>query len=134
VARAAAVDPAFPGCGTLHLPLTHAFGIEVQEEWYTLKDFAPDMHVLLVLDTGGMVGPDYQRPPYPIAWARAYGKGRVWFDAMGHREDVWDNPKFQAMVLGGIEWAGGRVTAPIPPNLAKVAPGASTLQPEPPAK
>jgi type 1 glutamine amidotransferase len=50
---------------------------------------------------------------------------------MGHREDVWDNPKFQEILIGGIEWAGGRVNADIKPNLADVAPGAGTLPKEP---
>jgi type 1 glutamine amidotransferase len=133
VSKAMVQDPSFPGCGALDN------AIEVTEEWYTLKDFAPDMHVLLVLDTSAMTGPDYQRPSYPIAWARAYGKGRVWFDAMGHREDVWDNPKFQAMLLGGLDWAGGGgwggrppPTADIPPNLKTAAPGAYDLQKMPP--
>ena len=80
-----------------------------------------------------MKGPDYDRPSYPLAWARTVGKGRVWFNAMGHREDVWDNPKFQEILVGGIEWAGGRVNADIKPNVAEVAPGAGTL-PKPPAK
>jgi hypothetical protein len=31
------------------------------------------------------------------------------------------------MLIGGIEWAGGRVKADIPPNLQAAAPGASTL-------
>jgi type 1 glutamine amidotransferase len=122
IAPARVIDPAFPGCADL------GAAIECREEWYTLKDFAPDLHVLLVLDTAGMQGPDYQRPPYPLAWARAYGRGRVWFNAMGHREDVWDNPKFQAMLVGGIEWAGGRKQAAVAPNLEAVAPGALTLQ------
>jgi len=123
VTKAYVIDPAFPGCSGL------GEALEVKEEWYTLKEFAPNLHVLLVLETKGMTGPDYQRPPYPLAWARTYGKGRVWFNAMGHREDVWDNPKFQAMLVGGIEWAGGRVTAAVPPNLTTAAPGAGTLQP-----
>jgi type 1 glutamine amidotransferase len=121
VAPARVIDPAFPGCADL------GAAIECREEWYTLKDFAPDLHVLLVLDPAGMQGSDYERPPYPLAWARAYGRGRVWFNAMGHREDVWDNPKFQAMLVGGIEWAGGRQPAGVKPNRAAVAPGADTL-------
>jgi type 1 glutamine amidotransferase len=126
VAKARVIDASFPGCAAL------GDAIEVNEEWYSLKEFPSDLHVLLVLDTTGMQGPDYQRAPYPVAWARNFGKGRVWFDAMGHREDVWDNPKFQAMLIGGLEWAGGRKSAAIPSNLAKVAPGANTLQAMPP--
>ena len=121
VAKAHVIDAAFPGCGALGSVL------EVQEEWYSLKEFAANDHVLLVLDTAGMKGTEYARPNYPLAWARAHGKGRVWFNAMGHREDIWDNPKFQAMLVGGIEWTGGRVKAEAKPNLTESAPGASTL-------
>jgi len=128
VAKARVIDPAFPGCAGIG----EAF--DVMEEWYTLKEFAANLHVLLVMDTTGMTGPDYQRPPYPLAWARTYEKGRVWFNAMGHREDVWDNPKFQEMLIAGIEWAGGRKPAAVPANIKTVAPAADTLQVMPPEK
>jgi hypothetical protein len=121
VAKARVIDASFPGCDGLGV------AIEVHEEWYSLKEFAPDNHILLVMDTDGMKGSDYARPAYPLAWARAVGKGRVWYNAMGHCEDVWDNPKFQAMLVGGIEWTGGRVNAETKPNFATVAPGAGTL-------
>ena len=29
-----------------------------------------------------------------------HGKGRVFYTSMGHREDVWDNPLFQNLLLG----------------------------------
>ena len=122
VAKARVIDPVFPGCSAV------GDRIEVMEEWYTLKEFAANDHVLLLLDTAGMQGADYQRTSYPLAWARTHGKGRVWFNAMGHREDVWDNPKFQALLVGGIEWAGGRLPADATPNIQTVAPGANTLQ------
>jgi type 1 glutamine amidotransferase len=121
VARATVVDRLFPGCREI------GEALDLKEEWYSLKEFAPDLHALLVMETKGMEGVDYQRPPYPLAWARNYGRGRVWFNAMGHREDVWDNPKFQAMLVGGVEWAAGRVKAEVPPNLEQVAPQANTL-------
>ncbi len=123
VAKATVIDKLFPGCRHLG----DAFNIK--EEWYSMKEFAPDLHVLLRMETKGMEGVDYQRPPYPLAWARKYGKGRVWCNGMGHREDVWDSPKFQQMVIGGIEWAAGRIKAEVPPNLEAVTPGASTLPP-----
>lgn len=123
VAKASVIDPHFPGCGDL------SDSFECQEEWYSLKDFAPNLHVLLLLQTAGMQGTEYQRPPFPIAWARSYGSGRVWVNGMGHREDVWDSARFQAMLIGGIEWAGGRVRADVTPNLEKVAPGANTIPP-----
>ena len=115
-------DPKFPGISAV------PDGFGPVEEWYTLKNFAADLHVLLVQDTTGMTGSDYARPAYPSTWAHMYGKGRVFYTSMGHREDMWLNPVFQSVVLGGLSWALGRVDADLTPNLAQVAPQASTLQ------
>jgi len=46
---------------------------------------------------------------------------------MGHREDVWTSPVFQAVLLGGLMWATRRVDADVTPNLAAVAPKAGVL-------
>jgi type 1 glutamine amidotransferase len=126
VSTATITDRKFPGFD--------GFGdaLKVMEEWYTLKDFRADLHVLLVLQTAGMEGGDYIRPPFPLAWARPHGKGRVAYNAMGHREDVWDSEYFQSMLAGMLKWAGKRVEADITPNLEQVAPGHAQLQPPPP--
>ena len=51
------------------------------EEWYSLKNFSKDNHVLLVLETAGMHVFHYKRPSFPIAWVRKEGKGRVYYNA-----------------------------------------------------
>jgi len=99
------------------------------EEWYSLKDFNPDIHVLSVIDAPAMVGKEYERPAYPSTWARKEGDGRVWYTAMGHREDVWTNPTFQSILVGGMKWALGDVQADVVPNLKETAPGALTNPP-----
>jgi uncharacterized protein len=116
------VDPKFPGTVGL------GDGFEMTEEWYAFHKFAPDLHVILVQETGGMHDPAYQRPPYPATWAHMYGKGRVFYTSMGHREDVWTNSKFQQVLLGGIAWALGNVDADVTPNIAQVTPGANELK------
>jgi type 1 glutamine amidotransferase len=121
------VDNAFPG-----LKGIGDFGL--REEWYGLKNFAPDLHVLLVQETQGMTGPDYQRPDFPATWARMHQQGRVFYTSMGHRDDVWTNPLFQQILLGGLAWAVGNVNADITPNLPKAAPQAQELPKEPPPK
>lgn len=73
-----------------------------------------------------MEGAMYQRPPYPGTWARQHGKGRVFFTSMGHREDVWTNPIFQDILVGGVTWALGDVQADVTPNIESVTPGALT--------
>jgi type 1 glutamine amidotransferase len=93
--------------------------------------------VLSVIDAPAMTGDEYKRPAYPSTWARKEGAGRVWYTAMGHREDVWTNPIFQDILVGGVKWALGDVQAEVPANLNEVAPGAYTnppyVEPKPPA-
>jgi type 1 glutamine amidotransferase len=111
------VDSSFPGAKNLK-------DFELHEEWYALKNFAPNLHVILVQDTEGMKGAMYQRPKYPATWARMHQKGRVFYTSMGHREDVWENPMFQALLVGGLNWTLGRVDADVTPNVDKAAPRA----------
>ena len=123
VAKNTVIDPKFPGFE--NVGKDYSF----QEEWYSLKDFAPDIHVLTVIDAPAMHDKPYERPAYPTTWARKEGSGRVFYTAMGHREDVWTNPTFQEILIGGIKWALGDVKAEVPANIKEVAPGAYTNPP-----
>lgn len=125
-AKNTVIDKKFPGFEQV------GDSFSFKEEWYSLKDFTPDLHVLTVIDAPSMKGIEYQRPAYPSTWARQEGKGRVWYTAMGHREDVWTNPTFQAILIGGVRWALGEVKADVKPNLKEAAPGALTNPPYPP--
>jgi hypothetical protein len=113
-------DPKFPGAAGL-------VGSDWTEEWYSLKEFQPNLHVIAVNDTHGMKGPEYERAPYPETWAHSYGDGRVFYTSLGHREDIWLNPKFQDLLFGGIAWATGQVNADVTPNLKEAAPGYADL-------
>lgn len=125
-ARQIVVDPKFPGIAELPP------GFGPHEEWYSLKNLATDMHAILVQDTSGMRGASYERPPFPSTWARMQGRGRVFYTSMGHREDVWLSAPFQSVLIGGLNWATGRVDADVTPNLGKVAPQANVLPAFPP--
>jgi type 1 glutamine amidotransferase len=117
-------DAAFPG-------LADGFGasntFKLNDEWYALKNHPDDLHVILVQKTAGMQGHEYERPDYPATWARPFGKGRVFYTSMGHREDVWTNPKYQGLLLGALAWTTGTVDADVSPNIEKVTPGYKTL-------
>jgi hypothetical protein len=98
---------------------------EMTEEWYDLYNFNPDMHVIQVQDTKSMEEESYKKQEnYPMTWARKEGRGRVFYTSMGHREDVWTNPLFQAVAMGGMAWAAGNVQADVPSNFREVTPGA----------
>src|SRR6185295_8483110 len=93
---------------------------KLKDEIYILNGFQRSkVHGLLTLDKH----PNEKTPgDYPIAWCKEYGKGRVFYTSLGHREDVWDtdtplnfkreNPRevseaYQKHVLNGIKWALG---------------------------
>ncbi|HMJ21051.1 MAG TPA: ThuA domain-containing protein [Terriglobales bacterium] len=121
-------DMKFPGLEAVASPVSFT------EEWYSLKDFVPDLHVILTLDTQGMKGECYQRASYPVTWARMNGKGRVFYTAMGDRPENWSNPFFVSLLGGGIRWAIRDVNASLEENLTQAAPGYSEIPPKPPPK
>ncbi len=108
-------DQECPACR--HLPGTW----KVYDEIYIFKNFdRSKVHGLLTLDQH----PNDKTPgDYPIAWCKNYGKGRVFYTSLGHREDVWcpnwrdkDGERknsaaiaeaYQQHILGGIKWALG---------------------------
>ncbi len=46
----------------------------------------------------------YQGQPYPVIWARQWGRGRVLFNALGHDPDACRHPVFQDLVIRGVRW------------------------------
>ena len=56
-----------------------------------------------------------------------HGQGRVFYTSMGHREEVWENPIFQLLLLGAFSWATGQVEADVTPNISTVTPKANEL-------
>jgi len=118
-------DPKFPGLEGVTSP------VSLNEEWYSLKDFKTDLHVILTLDTKGMTGAPYQRAPYPMTWARMEGKGRVFYTAIGDRPENWSTVFFLNLLAGGIRWAAGDAQASLEQNLMQAAPGYAEIPPKP---
>lgn len=44
---------------------------------------------------------------FALAWTRLEGSGRVFYTALGHRPEVWDDTRFQHHLIEGITWAMG---------------------------
>jgi type 1 glutamine amidotransferase len=65
-----------------------------------------EVTMLLSLDQVPRDGlPDAGQPgDLPLAWAKPHGSGRVFYTALGHREEVWQDSRFQQHVLGGLRW------------------------------
>jgi type 1 glutamine amidotransferase len=78
------------------------------EEFYTFQaNPRPNVHVLQSLNAAsvGAAG------DYPLAWCQAYGSGRVYYNALGHFDSTWNDPRFQSQLLGALSWAAGLVDA-----------------------
>jgi len=79
--------------------------LDVFDEIYQFKSFEKDrVKTLVALDKHPNEGtPGF----YPLAWSRSHGKGRVFYTALGHREDVLEADWFRKHLLGGTLWALG---------------------------
>jgi len=60
----------------------------------------------------------YKRPDniYPVAWIRTYGKGRVFYNSMGHMPDTFTTPEIVGHFLSGIQFILGDLDADATPN------------------
>jgi uncharacterized protein len=114
-------------------PITKAvpMGWKVFDEIYIIKSFdKARVHGLLGLNShpnlAQLPEEDQKKEAelkryYPVSWCKEYGAGRVYYNSLGHREDVWDptwkadtkdrknSPEiaqtYQEMILAGIKWA-----------------------------
>lgn len=53
---------------------------------------------------------------YAMAWCREYGQGRVFYTALGHQEAVWNDPRYQNMVLQAIRWTTRQIPGDATPS------------------
>jgi type 1 glutamine amidotransferase len=42
---------------------------------------------------------------WPLAWTRSYGQGRVFYTALGHEASVWQDPRYQRILMNAILWS-----------------------------
>ena len=99
-------DPANPATRGLPSPWS------ATDEWY---DFSanprPFVHVLTTVVGSNYDGTAGAAGDHPNAWCKPFEGGRVFQTARGHFAAAYAEPAFQAHVLGGIEYAAGRVAA-----------------------
>lgn len=108
-------DPNFPGMSQWPREFT------LTDEIYQIKNFSrKDRRVLMRLDSTKL---DLNNPrvhrtdrDFAVAWAKMYGKGRVYYNTLGHVSENWDNPQFQNMYVGAIRWVLGLVDADVTPQ------------------
>lgn len=91
---------------TRHLGASFA----LTDEIYQFKNFSRSrVRVLLSLDANSVdLGKqDVRRADrdFALAWRRDYGRGRVFYTALGHRAEVWRDARFRRHLAGGLRWA-----------------------------
>ena len=52
--------------------------------------------------------PDGRVFPMPVAWARTFGRGRVFYSALGHSPAIVSQPEVLELTVRGLLWAAGR--------------------------
>jgi uncharacterized protein len=99
-------------------PVSRPWGaddFEIKDEIYKFKHWQPEkVRVLMSLN----MAKTKLKQPYlvPIAWVKQYGEGRVLHMSLGHREDVWTNPRYMQSLLGGVNWILGNEEGDATPN------------------
>jgi type 1 glutamine amidotransferase len=107
-------DPNFPA--TRHFPAV----FNLTDEFYQVKNFSREKsRVLLRLDTSKL--PPNQNllskdGDFPLAWAKMYGQGRVFYGSFAHDDKTWDNPDIYHMYFEAIRWALKLTDADVTPR------------------
>ncbi|HUP39910.1 MAG TPA: ThuA domain-containing protein [Vicinamibacterales bacterium] len=118
-------------------PIVRPFNYEdmpFREEYYRFEDTGngrlrwDKVRVLLVVDLDEKVPSStdkpwtgYKRPDkvYPVAWIREYGKGRVFYNSMGHMNETFMKPEIVGHFLAGMQYILGDIEANATPNPLK---------------
>jgi type 1 glutamine amidotransferase len=106
-------SPGFPA--TKHFPAAFAFN----DEFYQPKELSRDkVDVLLRLDLKDVPANPalHLNGDYPLAWAKTYGKGRVFYGSFAHAAETWDQRNVQQMYFEAIRWALGLTDATPAPH------------------
>ncbi len=118
-------------------PIVRPFNYEdlpFREEYYRFEDSGngrlrwDKVRVLLIVDLDEKVPAStdkpwtgYKRPDkvYPVAWIREYGKGRVFYNSMGHMNETFMRPEIVGHFLAGLQYILGDLEANATPNPLK---------------
>ena len=99
-------------------PAMKAYGagpVEWKDEIYQYSHWQPEkVRVLMSLD---MSKTALKRPYHvPVAWAKEYGEGKMFYTNLGHNEATWTKPPFLDSVVAAVKWIRGDVKGDATPN------------------
>jgi len=105
--RIKVVDPTHPA--TRHLGESFL----IADDIYQFKSFdRSKVRLLLSLDPASLdvASPKMNREDahLPVAWTKSFGRGRVFYTALGDWDETWLDPRYRTHLTQGIKWAMGR--------------------------
>ena len=90
------------------------------DEIYQPKSWSRDkVNVLLSLDPAKLENnsrihrTDHD---FAVAWAKMYGKGRVFYSSLGHTEEAWQDPDIRKMYFEAVKWVLGMTEGSTAPH------------------
>jgi type 1 glutamine amidotransferase len=83
---------------------------EIADDIYQYKNIdVAGVHLLLSLDRGSLdlssAKMNREDTILPVAWTRNFGRGRVFYTALGDWEPTWSDPRYRTHLTEGIKWA-----------------------------
>ncbi|MHB9133780.1 MAG: ThuA domain-containing protein [Armatimonadota bacterium] len=83
------------------------YSVKDWEKWPVYEYTVTDEQYLIDHDTRVRVLATalFRGVPWPVAWAKPWGQGKVFYLALGHNADACRNPFFQSIFTNGAAWA-----------------------------
>ena len=88
-------------------PISSGLGASFRllEEYYTFRENPrASVHVLLSLNATSVNASG----DFPLAWTQTIGRGRSYYNALGHFSETWTDARFQNQIVNAIRWVAGR--------------------------
>lgn len=86
-----------PHAATSYLPASW----QRKDEWYNFKNINPNIKVILTIDETSYKGGE-NGAFHPMAWYHEYENGKVFYTALGHTKESYQEPLFLQHLAAGI--------------------------------
>ena len=103
------------------------------DEFYRAKTYSRDKIDVLLRFNGSSAPASAKLTAdgdYPLAWAKTYGQGRVFYGSFSHDASSWDIRNIQLMYFEAIKWSLGLTDAPVQPHTMPAPPATGPAAPE----
>jgi len=98
-------------------PAMKAFGeeFEIKDEIYQYVHWQPEKVRVLASLNMAKCNP---KKPYqvPLAWAKNWGDGRIFYTNLGHNPGTWTDKRFLDCTAEAVKWVTGRIEGDATPN------------------